>query len=66
MKTLALCVVLVLVTGCNQALKETGDVVRQYNAHWQQEQDRKLAFCYQHAPTMEEVVQCMLSLSVFI
>lgn len=39
---------------------------RAYNKHWQQTQDRKLAFCYQRMETMPEVNRCMLKYGVFI
>lgn len=63
MRKLTLCLSLVLIASCSA--KNATPIVY-YNDHWQKNQDSKLVFCYQRAPTMEEVVDCLLTLDVFI
>ena len=64
MKKLALYVVMLSLIACHSATNKQAVVY--YDGKWQANQDKKLAFCYQRAPTMELVVECLIALDVFI
>ena len=64
MKKLTLYVVMLSLVACSNAPNKQAIVY--YDGKWQATQDEKLAFCYQRAPTMELVVECLIALDVFI